>query len=267
MNIEDIVGKKIAVHCKTEAQARRFVKMAYENGYMWTGGNPDDTHYHAFGKDTCYYLDKAKNNDNCTNLLTFSNMSWSKKHCCKIIPFSEIASEKVCFNVEIKRKKRKTIATLKNEYGKYIRHVIVECASSDTYDFEIGKKIALQRLFQIENKDCSSSSDREVFLESIDSHSLYGKVGEPTNLQAYGRIPLFVGDVAELIDRDGKGWGIHSIGKDSVNSEGFVMSTSNGVAFVCFKSKQGLLIIKRKSFGEMKDGDIVDGVKYVERRN
>lgn len=35
MRIKDLVGKKIAVHCKTREEAEKFCQIASQNGYGW----------------------------------------------------------------------------------------------------------------------------------------------------------------------------------------------------------------------------------------
>ncbi|MCM1277007.1 MAG: hypothetical protein NC299_16885, partial [Lachnospiraceae bacterium] len=51
--------------------------------------------------------------------------------------------------VEITRKGDTTIATLKDENGKYINHAKAICSKDDRYDYEFGKNLAVSRLFGI----------------------------------------------------------------------------------------------------------------------
>lgn len=50
-------NEKIAVHCKTEEEAKDFCKKMHEQGMKWNGdGNSflEETKYHAFQERTCY---------------------------------------------------------------------------------------------------------------------------------------------------------------------------------------------------------------------
>lgn len=68
-----------------------------------------------------------------------------------------------------------------------------KCHPEDEFDFSIGAKLALDRLFEPE--------EFVPYLKDVCSRYDYGKIGEPTNLlDSFGK-PLFVGDVVDVISK------------------------------------------------------------------
>lgn len=146
MRIKDLVGKKIAVHCRTKEEAEKFCKLVFDEGYSWE--NPyiveGKTNYNMYKQEICYGLD--------TGTLRCGTLK-SVNSEYRIIPFPKFIKQyenSERFQLEIKQKKTKTVAVLKDENEKYIRHAVAKCSPNDVYDFETGKQIALQRLFGIE---------------------------------------------------------------------------------------------------------------------
>lgn len=59
-NWEDFKNGKIAVHCETEKEAKKFIKMANKNGMKWELHNKFHTNWEICGKNTYYvYTDGA----------------------------------------------------------------------------------------------------------------------------------------------------------------------------------------------------------------
>lgn len=96
-----------------------------------------------------------------------------------------------------------------------------KCHPEDEFDFSIGAKLALDRLFK-----------PEEFVPYLKDDCLaydYGKIGEPTNLlDSFGK-PLFVGDVVELISETTEHLGQEFVVKSKIswgekNIKSFVMS-------------------------------------------
>lgn len=56
MNINDIIGKNIVVHCDTEEKANKFLQECEKRGFKWINGdNPMCyTNWSVFESDTCY---------------------------------------------------------------------------------------------------------------------------------------------------------------------------------------------------------------------
>lgn len=48
---------KIAVHCKTEEEAKDFCKQMYKHGMVWSNGKSyiNETYYHEYKEQICYY--------------------------------------------------------------------------------------------------------------------------------------------------------------------------------------------------------------------
>lgn len=156
MKFEDIIGKKIAVNCKTKEEAKEFIRIAYENGYHWLANKTiKATNYEVYEADTCYNISSNRR-------IYFGTKKWYNSDYYRIINFNEISinSVKQSYHLDIKRKNNKTIAILKDVNGKYIRHAKAACSPDDEYDYEVGKKIALSRLFNIESVDSDTSNKK-----------------------------------------------------------------------------------------------------------
>ena len=81
-NWEEFLDKnnKIAVHCKTEEEAKDFCKQMHEHGLKWCNGYSYilDTNYEIYEKRTCY-----------TGYGTYSNYVYYTKQGCKILEWSD----------------------------------------------------------------------------------------------------------------------------------------------------------------------------------
>lgn len=142
-----------------------------------------------------------------------------------------------------------------------------KCNPQDEFDFEDGKKIALQRLFNTipeRSESAKSGSDKETLhlILSFDTSSNFGTVGAITWLEAYGKIDLFVGDVVETFNDTGQSLGLRCVCRDKSHPRGFIMGLC-GLEFTNGLSDDGWLIVKRKSYKDMKHGDCIDEVEYV----
>ena len=54
LNWEDFKNGKIAVHCKTEEEAKKFIRQCYKHGLKWHYGNENTTHWKDVS-GTIYY--------------------------------------------------------------------------------------------------------------------------------------------------------------------------------------------------------------------
>ncbi len=165
----------------------------------------------------------------------------------------------------------KTIAVLK-EGGKVVKRAEAKCNPEDTFDFERGAYIALNRVL---GNDVKVSDDGEVFLYkkgkpefkphlvSKNTNNHLGVIGDETNFKdAIGRA-LFVGDSVELYNGSNVFLGERAIVKDEQRT--FVMSIK-----ASSDSKEGTTggfkIIKKRSFEDIKDGECVDDVRYIKTK-
>lgn len=56
-NWEDFKNNKIAVHCKTEEEAKEFIKQCYKHGIKWRYCNENDTNWENVNKEIYYECD------------------------------------------------------------------------------------------------------------------------------------------------------------------------------------------------------------------
>lgn len=253
MTIKDIIGKEIAVKCETEKEYKCFLQTAEAEGILWESGDIPTKHYNYWhGYPEYLSCSRGKHKMNHVNIANLGH---------KVVLFKELNLFIESNILEIKCKSRKVIAILKDKNGNYIKHSKAICSPEDEFDFEVGKKIALQRLFGIESENNKPISKHKLQMIGVSDIS-YGIIGENTEVEAYGNIKLCVGDVVELFDNDGESLGLHYVCKNSSYSKGFVMGVSS-LKFKNGKSSEGWLIIKRKSYNKMKIGDVVDSIKYV----
>lgn len=146
MNFNDLSKKYIAIRCIYKSEAEEFVNLAYKYGYYWEYGDIKTKNFTNFGvyRSTCYYIQRGR--------LCYGDDSWLIQDGRRIInfdtfmeKFNDIVTEENCY-IEYRRKGNMTIATLRDDMGRYIKHAKAICSPEDKYDFEVGKKIALRRL-------------------------------------------------------------------------------------------------------------------------
>ncbi len=258
MGIKDIMTNKISVKCSTKEEYIAFLKAAEKEGMKWASGECPTKHF-EYWENKPIFMRKDRKLSGL--VLSPSNITITGY---TIVNFSDLDLSdcyKEKYQLEIKQKNRSVIATLYDDKGAFIKYAKAKCSPEDEFDFETGKRIALQRLFEIEPKKEVETYHKMVLRLSNCS---FGVAGEPTEVEAYGRIKLFVGDVVELFC-DGLSKGLCCVCKTSKKTKGFVI----GVGTVSFSNGQGSsadgdwLIIKRKSYTEMAAGNVIDGVEYV----
>ena len=125
----------------------------------------------------------------------------------------------------------------------------------DEFDFNIGAKIAFERLNTMRNP--------HIMYGSMD----YGEIGKPTKIKDFKGRSLFVEDVVEKLDDEYRSYGLGFV-VYRPGDEDFVMglwATSNTKRYDG-KIADGWTIVKRKSFKDVaigeRYGDLV--VKNVE---
>lgn len=137
-NINKYLGN-YAMHCKTEEEAKIFLRYLDSVGRRWADGTSymSMTNWNVYGPDTCYdfydgtycakryYLTR-----NCYTILEFSDFEWDNKNT-KRKP------------VIIYRNGQDVIA-LDKETGE---KAVAKCHPNDEFDFAIGAKIAFGRLY------------------------------------------------------------------------------------------------------------------------
>lgn len=267
MNIKDIIGKEIAVHCKTEKEAKEFIRLAYANDCNWfLTKSSNETNYGKHKTATCYRIDSGRQ-------LLFGSNEYYKFNHYKIINFNEIDNNFIeTYQIDIKRKDNKTIAILKDVDGKYIKHAKAVCSPDDEYDYEVGKKIALSRLFNIETVDSNkveNNKDEESKLKSFKPYLVFdydisnrlGIIGELTTLTAYGNQKLYIGDVVETFNSEGISFGLAIICK-KYDCSYYAMGLANE-KFENGLSKNGWSIVKKGSYKDLKPNTVIGCVKAI----
>lgn len=148
------------------------------------------------------------------------------------------------------------------EDNKVIKTATARCAPGDTFDFTTGAKLAFERLMG----EAKETKENVEFVPHLTFKGKnFGNIGEPTNYKdAIGR-PLYVGDIVEHFGGTCKSFGDTVIVKSKFRSskgKAFVM----GLEIVC-DDENGTTgnwkILKKRSFDEVKNGEIVNFVKYV----
>jgi len=137
-NINKYLGN-YAMHCKTEEEAKIFLRYLDSVGRRWADGTSymSMTNWNVYGPDTCYdFYDGtycAKRyflTRNCYTIFEFSDFEWDNKNT-KRKP------------VIIYRNGQDVIA-LDKETGE---KAVAKCHPNDEFDFAIGAKIAFGRLY------------------------------------------------------------------------------------------------------------------------
>ena len=170
--------EKFAVLCKNKADLDEAMKKFKRMGAKWFGifDIVDDNWFNTifpvwmvYEHETVYWSGEKPEGFNPIRLKEF------------------LQSENL--SITIYQKGRKVIAE-DNATGKT---ATAKCHPEDEFDFSVGARLALDRLFK-----------PEEFVPYLKDDCLaydYGKIGEPTNLlDSFGK-PLFVGDVVELISK------------------------------------------------------------------
>lgn len=261
MTIKDIIGQDVNIRIRNQKEYITFLKAAEEEGILWQDNSKPMEHKEYFrdNRQEEFFL-------NCREGKGW--LCWSPKVTGgSTIDFSDldlVDTEK--YILEIKYKDRKVSATLLSRNSVYIKHAIAKCHPDDKFDFETGKRIALQKLFEFEPVKNENETKHGIILKN-ECGTEYGIVGDKTKVEAFGHVNLFVGDIVEMFDGNGQTRGLRCVCKDGDNPDGFVM----GVASSIFANGSSIhdifgdewLIIKRKSFNDMKVGDTMGVVKYV----
>lgn len=142
------IEKSIVVHCSREEDAKALIKFLYEcTDFTWSS-IPNDmppkekTYWEDYTVNTCYRLNVYDHSILYSDKAIFSNL----------ISFEDFAKKYMTpadatYTINIKRKKNQTIATLFDPDGKYIKHATAKCHYKDEFNFEVGKKLAMERLF------------------------------------------------------------------------------------------------------------------------
>lgn len=113
-------------------------------------------------------------------------------------------------------------------------------------------------------EDCNQVEKFDEFVSYLKTpiSDGYGKIGDDTPIKDVVGRDLRVGDTVKVVNKAGEDYGEKVIVKDE--DKAFVM----GFKGLCKKDGfiDGLVIIKKRSFEEIKDGETVDGFIYVKSK-
>ena len=102
MNIKDIVGEKIAVHCNSRTNAQNFLKACYNTGIKWRDGSEilyeGRDYWYTFESSTCYEIS--------VNGVSFSDVGDIVKENYQIIEFEELDWEESIMGYKERREYR-----------------------------------------------------------------------------------------------------------------------------------------------------------------
>jgi len=155
---EDFKSGKCVVNCKTEELAKEFLGICENNGYKWCSGVKllDQNNWDKYENNTCYC--------NGSNGIEYCNVDYFKGKSISIVQFTgfetKLADKETIKNavftlnnyppttttketIEVIYHRKETIALIKTG-GKYYKGVS-RCHAEDTYDKELGFKIAYER--------------------------------------------------------------------------------------------------------------------------
>lgn len=154
-----------------------------------------------------------------------------------------------------------THAVLK-ENGTVTKRAEAKCSPEDIFDFKVGAQLAFERLLELDGTE-PIEEKKEPFvphLRATWNNEHLGAIGELSPFKdMFGRA-LCVGDVVELFDEWGDSHGMVSI--VHTQREGFFVMS---IQFNC--EQDGTIkdwkIWKKRSYKDVKNGEIIDDVKYI----
>lgn len=84
MKLEELIGKKVAIHCETEQESLEINKMIVE-----IGGRNLHKHYETYKENTCYDLEDVRKQLNC-----YCNSDYYQEHGYLILKAKDILNKK-----------------------------------------------------------------------------------------------------------------------------------------------------------------------------
>lgn len=151
------------------------------------------------------------------------------------------------------------------EDKKVIKIAKAVCSYDDTYDFEIGAKIAFDRLVGNAEKGGKAEEKQEetfaAHLFSLFSGADYGSIGAETNYKDVIGRPLFVGDTVDLYDAGNNLLGERAVVYED-NRGAFVMGIRDDCMPRAGKIGYGWKVIKKRSYEDVPNGEKVGDISY-----
>lgn len=225
--------------CNTAKEEKRVLKELEKQGYKWDDGEVPTKYcgvFFNFYKPYALQLWRDKT-------ITYGPLLGIEK---TTVTAKEFLGKNEC--IVIYRNGSETIALNKATKEK----AAAKCSPSDTYDFAVGAKLALERL--------TGKEEKSEFKPHL---SIYGKscgiIGENTPFKDVIGRNLRVGDTVELYDKNNKYSGEYAV---ACEEEAFVM----GIKCSCRKDGavvNGWKLLLKRRHEEISNGEIVNEVLYV----
>ena len=223
------IQEKIAIKCETMNELNDFLKRCEKAGLKWFSGKKAMDFIPL--SMPCYIYNRCYDN----RLLRSETCPYEYKS----ITYKDYFKKE---KISITRYDNKVVAKYGNKVG------VAKCNPEDEFNFEIGAKLAFDRLFY-----------REDYVKVINN---LGYIGKETDITAPFNEKLYVGDVVEIFNiYTNKNCGMCFVCEDE--DDFFVMGLKSD------KFKNGISILnnwqirKVKSYKDLKDGDVFGGIKAV----
>lgn len=296
MDVKSLVGKKIAVHCDTEEKARSFLKECKKKKIKWADGNKltSQSYWEAYKKDTCY---KIENYGVCFFKIDLCGISG-----CEILEYKEekemkfkvgdkvrttakcvyfevgiIATVEVVDNMPTEMPYRisngvntawvatneieaissstksihiytdgNTTTAILKDGKETVKTATAKCSPEDTFDFETGAKLAFDRLMGTDKNPVKGKPKFVPHLECVKCGVKSGEIGKSIGVCDKRCCEMHIGDVVY----------------DSLTNE--VSAVSDRMCN-CKDSRtvSNYHITIVKDYKDLKNGDVVNNIKYV----
>lgn len=237
--------------CKTHALARQFLQECEEQGYLWISDKkPTQDYVWEVYEKVAFYITNGYLQFGAMNSVDEDN-----EDRLPVIEYKPNAKQ----TIVIKTDGNTVTAYMGDKRG------VAKCNPVDTFDLYTGAKLALDRLF---DKDERTEQVQEHFVPYLIAENTkchYGIIGTPTKYRDITGKLLFVGDVVDLY------WGGEKIittcvVQDQDITKQFVM----GIEMRCDDKKgritDGWKVLKTRGYDEVDDGESVYCIKYIKSK-
>ena len=189
----------------------------------------------------------------CGKTCIIANRSLDGKYSLKgmMWAWTEKMFEEKEQSIHITRKGNDIHAILK-ENGEVIKRSKAICCKEETFDFEYGSKLAVDRLFDDEKEEARFKSHMVL----SHNNKYISDIGVRTNMTLSFGTPLYTGDVVEVYDISSS----KILGERIICGNDFIMG-SKGVSFKNGNNSSGKSQIRKvQSYKDLKNNQIVGNV-------
>lgn len=235
--------------CKTRKLAEQFLQECEEQGVSW--GHCKATQFDMWKRSMPVGFRVHKNKLTFANINFFYKYSNEYPHIVEYIPTKQ--------TIVIKTDGNTVTAYMGDKRG------VAKCNPVDTFDLYTGAKLALDRLF---DKDERTEQVQEHFvpyliLENTKGH--YGIIGTPTKYRDVTGKLLFVGDVVDLYKGGAKVFTTCVVQDQDITKQ-FVMGIEMRCDDKIGRITDGWKVLKTRGYDEVDDGESVNRIKYIKSK-